>query len=176
MQNKSNSLFIAFDLEWTYTKHKIRGIRHHIIEIGAIKFDKNKNIIIDKFDSLLSFDGSIDKVVSELTGIDDLMLSQAPHRSTILLQFYAFIRGATLIAHDVKNDIKVLREEYNRMGLELKNENIDTLTMAKNKFRLDNYNLSFLNDELHLSNLNSFHRAFNDAEVTYLLYKKLKSN
>jgi DNA polymerase III epsilon subunit family exonuclease len=172
LQKSSKRFSVAFDLEWTYTKHESRGVKNHIIEIGAIKFCGNR--VIDRFNSLLSYSGSIDEVVSEITGITDEMLATAPHRQEILLKFYLFIEGATLIAHDIKNDMRVLREEYDRLGLDIENSQIDTLQMVKERFSFDSYKLSSLNSEFQLSGSEEFHRAYSDAYTTYKLYQRLQ--
>jgi|GEM_PF-5059782 len=175
MLKNPEPVYVAFDLEWTYTKKEQRNgkkkVTTHIIEIGAVKFRGDR--VIDTFDSLLAYEGNVDKIVTEITGIDNETLKDAPHRQNTLLKFMLFIENTTLIAHDIKNDIRVLKSEYERIGLEVENPQIDTLRMAKESLPYETLKLSFLNEELGLSTQDKFHRAFHDAKITYLLYKYL---
>jgi DNA polymerase-3 subunit alpha (Gram-positive type) len=78
------SKVVAFDLETT----GLDSVYDEIIEIGAVKLFENGRI--EKFNSLVSTDRPIPFFVSQLTGIDNEMILEAPGIDKVLPNFLAY--------------------------------------------------------------------------------------
>src|SRR5699024_10738657 len=90
-KNKGQSLlafpdnYTVFDIETTGLDSKY----DEIIEIGALKIKNNK--IIDQFSFLIKPTSPIGEFITELTGITNEMVSDAPNINEILPKFLEFI-------------------------------------------------------------------------------------
>jgi ribonuclease HI len=157
--------FVVFDLEWA-THNK----KNYIIEIGAIKIRESE--VIESFNRLLKYTKPLSPIISNLTGLTSEMLKYGTEREKTLLEFFLFMEGATLVAHDVINDLKVLSEEYDRLGLIVENPKLCTYKLSKKIFLLDRYNLNsvarFLDLKTHLK-----HRAFKDATLSLKIFQNI---
>ncbi|MEG1136366.1 MAG: 3'-5' exonuclease [Anaerovoracaceae bacterium] len=99
------------------------------ISDGTITFDEKNNNKKrggrNKGKSLLDFP-------SELTGITNKMLEQAPPLASVLSEFQNFIGNSTLVGHNANFDINFLYDAFLEcLGTELKNNYIDTLRLAR---------------------------------------------
>ena len=154
------SKVVAFDLETT----GLDSVYDEIIEIGAVKFFENGRI--EKFNSLVSTDRPIPFFVSQLTGIDNEMILDAPGIDKVLPNFLDFVGDAPLIAHNADFDLSFIREAARKLGIKsLRNRIFDTLLIARLLYP------NCLNHQLEtLSLLFNFkmdnqHRALDDAEA-----------
>ena len=88
--------FVVFDLETT----GFSAIKDKIIEIGAVKVKNGE--IVDRFSTFVNPGRPIPYEVSQLTGIRDDMVLDAPPIETVLGEFLEFIGEAALVAHRAK--------------------------------------------------------------------------
>ncbi|MBR1654365.1 MAG: exonuclease [Clostridia bacterium] len=118
----------------------------------------------------------IDDFISELTGITNQMLQNAPDISEVLPSFNEFIGDDILIGHNVNFDINFIYD--NNMEFLQKpfsNSFIDTLRIARKilpelkHHRLDDL-IKYFNEEVR-----NEHRALNDCILTNEIYKDLIS-
>ena len=77
--------FVSVDIETT----GLSPIFDEIIEIGAVKYQNGKPI--DTFSSLIKPFEPIDEFITELTGITNEMLENAPSLPSVLPSFLEFI-------------------------------------------------------------------------------------
>lgn len=160
--------FIAIDTETTGLK--CGG--NDIIEICAIKFLDFRPT--EKFHTYLRPRKSIPDSATEINGITDDMVRDAPKFSQIKSSLQEFIGDLPLVAHNARFDMKFLHVS----GLDLeKHENkvYDTLKLSKLKLRdydgskFESYKLCDLCDELNIS-CNTFHSADSDTLACGLLF------
>lgn len=155
--------YIVFDIETTgFSRTDDR-----IIEIAANKYCNGD--IIEQYHTYVNPGFPIYPHISQLTGITNAMLKDAPAIQQIKKEFLSFIGSATLVGHNIISfDIPFLREQ---LRIEINNRTVDTLRMAKEVFPgLPSYKLSFLDQALHLGGL-EHHRAENDIIITNALYQ-----
>jgi DNA polymerase-3 subunit alpha (Gram-positive type) len=159
--------FVVFDIETT----GLSSINDKITEIGAVKVVDG--IIVDRFSQLVNPEKEIPEVVAELTGISNEFVRDEPTIETVIQDFYKFIHGSVLVAHNAKFDISFIRRELNSNGLEFNFPILDTLVMSRALMpELKRFNLGTLCKNLGIS-LVGAHRAVNDAEATAELFIKL---
>lgn len=153
--------FTVFDLETTGLSPK----KNEIIEIGAVKVKDGE--IIDRFNTFVKPSSPIPNKITELTGIDDGMVTDAPLIEEALEDFIEFFSDSILVAHNADFDYSFLNSSMNRTDKEpLDNSVLDTLALSRALLpELKNHKLNTIADYYNVS-LENHHRAVDDAEAT----------
>ena len=155
-----DSEFVVFDIETT----GLRSDKDAITEIGAVKV-KNREII-DRFQTFVNPMRPIPRAITELTGISDDMVKDAPTIDSALRDFYEFIGDAHLVAHNASFDTSFIRTKAKENGMEFGFTYIDTLELARCTLSgLKNYKLDTLTKHFQVK-LANHHRAIDDAAAT----------
>ena len=92
---QSTHRYVALDVETTGLS-PINGDR--VIEIGAVAIENQS--IVAEFSSLIDVGRNIPWRVQQVHGITDEMLCGEPEPDVVWTEFYKFIAGSTLIAHN----------------------------------------------------------------------------
>jgi DNA polymerase-3 subunit epsilon/ATP-dependent DNA helicase DinG len=138
-----------------------------ILEIGARRFDGAR--VEDEWTTLVNPGRHIPEFISNLTGISDEMVRQAPRLGEVLEELAAFIGDAPVLGHNIQFDLAFFRKH----GLFELNERIDTYEMASVLMpSASRYNLGALGQQLGIL-LPATHRALDDARVTHAAFTKL---
>jgi len=154
---------VALDLETT----GLDPFRDAIIEIGAVKYDGSQ--IIGKWQSLINPQRLIPAPITQLTGITNEMVQDAPPIKAVIQDFADFVGDLPVIGHNINFDLNFLRIQYPFD----KNPVNDTFEIAAVLLpSAPRYSLSALVDTLEVSNLQP-HRAQEDAEATLAVYVRL---
>lgn len=150
---------VVFDIETT----GLSASDDAIIEIGAVKVEHGE--IIDRFSSFVNPHTPISPRITELTGITDDMVADAPGIETVLPQFIEFVGDNAVIAHNASFDVSFIRAAAERQGMTFRNLVLDTLAISRYLFPNERiHKLDVVAKRLEIENPNH-HRAVNDAEV-----------
>lgn len=106
-----NRPIVVFDTE-TATGH----LPPHLVELGAIRVEGGE--IVDHFESLVCPQVPIDPRSTELHGITDAMVRDAPGTAAVLARFTSWVGGDWLVAHAATFDATTLAFEYLRHDLD----------------------------------------------------------
>lgn len=160
-------IFTAFDTETTGLEPSLE----RVIEIGAIRFDKNG--IIARYNVLINPQRPILAQVTKINNITDAMVKNEAPFSGIVSDFISFIGKSILIAHNAPFDLSFINAEFARLSqAELQNRCIDTIPFAKTEFpQAGKYSLQFLAQYFHIDVKNA-HRAEDDARVCMEIFLK----
>lgn len=159
--------YVVFDLETT----GLDATKDEIIEIGACKIKNGK--ICEVFSTFVKPSKKIPKEITDLTGITDLMVKDAPTINYVLPDFYKFCYGSTLVAHNIAFDIGFVHNISKKFSYNFSNDTMDTMDIAKKKLPgLKNYKLGTIVEKLGIV-LENAHRAVNDATATAKVFVKL---
>ncbi|MCS1351283.1 PolC-type DNA polymerase III [Mechercharimyces sp. CAU 1602] len=164
-----NETYVVFDVETT----GLSTMHDSIIELAAVKMRNGE--IIDRFESFSNPHRPLSNFTTELTGITNAMVKDAPEIAEVLTQFQAFIEGTVLVAHNARFDMGFLQEGLHRIEAPpADNPVIDTLELGRALYPgLRNYRLNTLCKRFDIS-LEQHHRAIYDAEATgYLMWKMI---
>ena len=116
---------VFFDLETT----GISPLAHEIIEIGAVDF-VNGNVG-KTFQRFVKPSVQISEQTTELTGITQADVENAPSLKDVIPEFLKYIEGKVLVAHNAEFDLTFLNAHLRRLGYnEIKNTVIDTLKLS----------------------------------------------
>ena len=173
-RDKGKSL-IEFPDNYTIIDIETTGLSleyDEIIELSALKV--RDNAIVDSFTSLVKPNCKVDNFITNLTGITNEMLENAPKIRTILKDFVDFIGDDLVIGHNINFDINFIYDKnkncYKRI---FKNNYIDTLRIAKKAIKLDRYRLIDIANYYQIG-IEGTHRATKDCEITYQIFNNLK--
>ena len=165
--NDFSQPFIVLDIETT----GLNAATDKITEIGAVKI-LNKEII-DSFHTFVNPGIPIPPKITELTGITNDMVKEAPSTEDALTKFMHFCGNNALVAHNAPFDIGFIREEAKSIGWDINNPIVDTLTLSRELLKdLKNHKLDTLAKHLGVS-LKNHHRASDDARATGEIFIKL---
>jgi len=154
---------VSLDLETT----GLDSQTDRIIEIGAVRFNGRR--VEDEFNMLINPGRSIPPFITQLTGISDQMVREAPPIQAATAELKDFIGDCPVLGHNVRFDLSFVRK-YNIAGL---NEYIDTYEMASILLpSAERYNLGSLGQLLGVP-LPATHRALDDARATRGVYQIL---
>lgn len=161
--------YLCVDLETTGLNPKL----DKIIEIGAVKVKDGK--ITDTFGTFVHPGKALPEYVSELTGITQNDLANAPLIAGVLPQFLEFAEELPLVGHQLLFDYAFLKRAAVNARLTFERSGIDTLKLAR-KFlqKLPSRKLSDLCEHYEIEL--QAHRAMEDAKATHFLYRKLCEN
>jgi DNA polymerase III epsilon subunit family exonuclease len=167
---ESGETFTAFDTETTGLKAELG----HVIEIGAIKF--NKNGIFKTYGTLINPVEQIPWQVTQINNISNEMVADSPIFEQIAPDFLDFIADSTLIAHNAGFDIAFINTELSRAELPTLRSPavpaIDTVKLAQSTFPLmKNHKLQYLAEQFKIDSGNA-HRATDDARVCMEIFLK----
>ena len=151
--------FVCFDLETTGFSAK----KDRITEIGAVKIVNG--VITDTFSTFVNPDRPIPPKITELTGITDAMVQDAPSDVDAVADFLEFCDDAVLVAHNAPFDTSFIREVCSKSGREYNYTSIDTVAICRNILKdIKNCKLDTVAKFLRLPDFNH-HRACDDANI-----------
>lgn len=169
--------FTVFDLETTGI-HPQNGDR--ILEIGAVRIQKNFKLSKNKFHRLINSDANVTEESFRIHGISQEELKKGTDECVAIYDFFDFARGSVLVAHNASKDLAFIRHTLNEYYVENPfNITIDTLKLSR---RMDplavGHNLDKITERFNISIKSSFkrHRALYDAEVTAAFFRIMIKN
>ncbi|WP_042146487.1 ATP-dependent DNA helicase DinG [Paucisalibacillus sp. EB02] len=162
--------FVVLDLETTGNSS---ASQDKIIEVGMVVIENNE--IVDEFSTMLYPGKSIPPFITQLTGIKDEDVADAPTFSEMAEVIVEILEDSYLIAHNVPFDLGFLNAELSAIGKpSLKNPVLDTVELTRILYpHSPGYKLGILAEFLNIEHDNP-HRALSDAYVTAKLFIKLQ--
>ncbi len=161
--------YVVFDLETTGISCNL----DQIVEISGVKVIGGK--VADNFSTLVNPQRPIPWQASQVNGITDDMVEDAPYIDDVLGQFIEFIGDFVLIGHNIKSfDLKFIYRESERLfGKFPDNDFVDTLILARHMFpEMEHHRLGDMADLFKLKN-DQEHRALSDSMVNQKIYEKM---
>jgi len=148
---------------------------HRIVEIGCIEIE---NLIPTpkKFHCYLNPERKVSEKALEIHGYTDNFLSDKKKFNEIVDDFLEFIKEKKLIIHNAEFDLSHINNELNLIGKKpiLKDNVIDTLELARNKYPGSSISLDALCKRFSIDNSRrTKHSALIDCELLTKVYINL---
>ncbi len=152
--------YVALDLETTGLDAK----HDAIIEVAAVKFRDDE--VLDTFSTFVNPGRPIPLQITELTGIRDADVANAPNLHEVLSRLARFVGQCSIVGHSVEFDLGFLRCHSHPF----ENELLDTFELAGVLIpNVERYSLGELAGALGIE-LKQPHRALDDAQATHRLF------
>ena len=147
---------------------------HRIVEIGCIELE---NLIPTKkkFHCYLNPERKVSEKALEVHGYTDEFLSKQKKFKEIVTEFMDFINGKKLIIHNAEFDLSHLNHELEILGMDkIKNQVVDTLSLARDKFPGSSISLDALCKRYRIDNSKrEKHTALVDCDLLTKVYINL---
>jgi DNA polymerase III subunit epsilon len=142
-----------------------------ITEIAIYLHDGNE--ITGEFVSLVNPERNIPYFITNLTGITNEMVENAPRFFEIAKQIVELTEGRTFVAHNARFDYSFIREEFKSLGFNFKRSILDTVALSRKLLPgHKSYSLGNICKDLQIA-INGRHRAYGDAFATVKLFEIL---
>tara|TARA_B100002019_G_C21242329_1_gene586251 strand:- start:854 stop:1519 length:666 start_codon:yes stop_codon:yes gene_type:complete len=147
---------------------------HRIVEIGCIELN-DLVPTAKKFHCYLNPERKVSEKALEVHGYTDDFLSNKKKFKEIVNDFLDFIKDKRLIIHNAEFDLSHLNNELKILGKdEIKNDIVDTLILARDKFPGSSISLDALCKRYRIDNSKrSKHTALVDCDLLARVYINL---
>ena len=147
---------------------------HRIVEIGCIELS-DLVPTAKKFHCYLNPERKVSEKALEVHGYTDDFLSNKQKFKEIVDDFLDFIKDKRLIIHNAEFDLSHLNNELKILGKdEIKNDIVDTLVLARDKFPGSSISLDALCKRYRIDNTKrTLHTALIDCDLLAKVYINL---
>jgi DNA polymerase III subunit epsilon len=129
--------------------------------------------ITGEFTTLVNPERNIPYFITNLTGITNEMVEDAPRFFEIARKIVELTEGRTFVAHNARFDYSFIREEFKSLGFNFKRNILDTVALSRKLIPGHrSYSLGNICKDLRIS-INGRHRASGDALATVKLFEIL---
>lgn len=142
-----------------------------IIEIAIVLH--NGKEVVERYSTLLNPKCRIPYYITQVTGINDEMVRDAPAFYEVAKHIIELTKDATFVAHNCAFDYSFVRAAYKDLGYDYNRKTLCTVKLSKSTFKgLPSYSLGNLCERLDI-HIKDRHRALGDAEATAILFGKI---
>jgi DNA polymerase-3 subunit epsilon len=142
-----------------------------ITEIAIYQHDGEK--ITSEFVSLVNPERSIPYFITNLTGITNEMVEDAPKFYEIAKKIIEMTEGRIFVAHNARFDYSFVRQEFKSLGFNFKSSLLDTVALSRKIIPGHrSYSLGNICKDLNIR-IEGRHRAAGDALATVKLFEIL---
>lgn len=146
---------------------------NRITEIAILVHDGSK--LVDQFSTLINPQEPIPPFITELTGITNNMVENAPTFADIAGRVLELTEEKVFVAHNVRFDYACLKEEFRRIGLTFRRRQLCTVRLSRRILPgIASYSLGNLCQHVNIA-IEGRHRALGDATATLKLFELLLS-
>lgn len=145
-----------------------------ITEIAIVRHDGQK--VIDSYQTLINPQCWIPGFITQLTGIDNKMVKNAPTFEEISHEVHRMTYNAAFVAHNVTFDYGFVKREFGRLDEYYDRDTLCTVRLSRKIFPgYKSYSLGNICRDLQIQHTNH-HRAMGDAAATVRLFELLLEN
>ncbi|MCR5890210.1 GIY-YIG nuclease family protein [Hymenobacter sp. J193] len=128
---------------------------------------------MDQYDTLLNPGRPIPFFITQLTGITDDMVRDAPKFHEVARKVVEMTEGCVFVAHNVRFDYSFLKKEFADLGYNYSRKTLCTVRLSRSLMPgQPSYSLGKLCQNIGIP-LNGRHRAAGDAGATAILFDRL---
>lgn len=145
--------------------------KDRITEIAIAVHDGEK--VIDTFESLINPERQIPYNITQITGITQEMVEEAPKFYEVAKKVVEMTDGCVFVAHNVRFDYNFLRAEFRRLGYTYTKRLLCTVRLSRQSFPwIGRYSLGHLIKYFKIE-VNDRHRAMADVMATVNVFERI---
>lgn len=169
-QHIDEATFVVVDVETT----GMSAVEDRMTEIAMMKVCNG--VLVDEFSTLINPLVSISHFITDLTGIDNVMVQDAPTAREIVPRVAEFLQDSVFVAHNAAFDWGFVSQAARReRGIELENPQLCTVKLSRKILpMLQSRSLGPVAQFLDVT-IPQRHRASGDAYATALILIKFIS-
>ena len=142
-------------------------------EVAIVLVEQGR--VVDRYQSLMNAGVRIPPFITQLTGISNAMVADAPPADQVMREASHFVGEVPLVAHNASFDRKFWVAELARAGLPAPQAFACTLLLARRLYpQAPNHKLGTLVDLHGLPRTGAAHRALADAEMAAELLLRIQ--
>ncbi|WP_341278126.1 ATP-dependent DNA helicase DinG [Paenibacillus sp. FSL H8-0537] len=143
-----------------------------ILQVGLVLLDDDLEVI-HTYNSFVKPTIAIPPFITQLTGIDEAMVADAPELSDVLMDMIPLLDDAVLVAHNVNFDAGFLNQALDRSGYHtFAGRRLDTIELLRILFpSITSYQLGAVSEQFGITH-EHHHRADSDAMATAVIFAK----
>ncbi len=164
--------YVVFDTE---TTGLLPGQGDEIVQIAAVRIVNGRLVEGEVFDTLVNPGRNIPLSSTDVHGITNAMVTNAPDMESVLRSFHHFAQGAILVAHNAPFDMAFLRRHEVKLGLRFDHPVLDTVLLSAVVFgQHEQHSLDALTHRLGITIPEEMrHTAIGDAQATAEAFLRL---
>lgn len=160
-------MYAIVDIETTGGSARLEKIT----EIAIYLHDGEK--VTAEYSTLVNPERNIPYFITNLTGITNEMVENAPRFCEIAKDVVQLTEGRTFVAHNARFDYSFIRQEFKSLGYNYKRNILDTVSLSRKLFPgRRSYSLGNICRDLKIT-ITGRHRAAGDALATVRLFEML---
>lgn len=131
--------------------------------------------VVDRFQSLMNTGAWIPPFITQLTGITNAMVAEAPPAAEVMREAARFVGSAPMVAHNAAFDSKFWGAELAQAGVAAQQPFACTVLLSRRLYpEAPSHKLGFIVDHLGLPRAGRAHRALADAEMAAALLARMQ--
>jgi len=152
--------------DWVFLDLETTGgqpVSDRVTEVALVRMSQEREVA--RWSTLVNPATPIPRFIQGLTGITDAMVADAPSFATIAPALLDLLEGAVLVAHNVRFDHGFLKNEFARLGIDLRIKTLCTVRLSRALYpQHRSHGLDAIMDR-HGLRTQARHRAMGDVEV-----------
>ncbi|WP_092937484.1 3'-5' exonuclease [Paracidovorax wautersii] len=131
--------------------------------------------VVDRFQSLMNTGAWIPPFITQLTGITNAMVAEAPPAAEVMREAARFVGSAPMVAHNAAFDSKFWGAELAQAGVAAQQPFACTVLLSRRLYpEAPSHKLGLIVDHLGLPRAGRAHRALADAEMAAALLARMQ--
>lgn len=152
-------VYVLLDLETTGAT----PLMDRITEIALVRFENGKEV--SRWQTLVNPETAIPFFIQQLTGINDEMVANAPRFKEVAGELLDYLDGAILCAHNARFDHGFLKNEFKRIGINLRQKVLCTVKLSRKLYPQHRSHGLDAIIQRHAIEISARHRAMGDVEA-----------